>query len=701
MPCDPRDNSLNPPPFGPPPNIPGFGVPFAPLQVPYPDVDIPVDIPEDIIALIQKIFANWPGGLMIPQPDNLMKEVWDAVAKLLNSLSPWLTLYNFFQALLEMISCIIEVLCALLNPWATARAIRRLQNRCLPNFLKLFPWLALVAMILALLALLWALLLYIIELLLAYLRDIIANLEKLGEALSFEDETDALAIARKIAYLLCLLEQLFAILIALQAIFAVIEALMQIGGARTCNRDDGDPCCGEEYCPDFISKNPNGISGNNGRLTYHNQRYQNVFSGVNIVVREEHWQFVNLDSSDTYQIKDIITPVGPDDDIFWPIDMTFPYDTQLKRCPYLINMRVYVDPSLWDTSVSGNARWFQINDIIVERKPYLGVLNWENDLDPPNTGTFWLVGGKVYEENGTTPVMISGVQAKLTDLIHKNALDGGIPTVPDGYDFNDLEFTWTFHHAALVDYSILTEMCLPELSGNNDIINATIDYRSVADKMVAAWPDYAISPGYGKMPDLGGTVENLTKALSDLRSNVSVENCAAFQDSAQQYIEDLQNQTVNAFNAAAISGTDIYHSTVELTPDLQFVGSPIDVTVQLRDANDVNLITNPISDVANTLADKISGSVTVGNLSSFSYDGYGNFVAEINSDTPGAGELRVTFDEQILSELIRDDDDSESQIVENVLNYEFVGAGVVVTSTGAVISVAGEEPKVRRDESDV
>src|SRR5690606_38206939 len=138
--------------------------------VPFPDISIPEGIPDDILGLLQDIYALIPGGKLVPNADDTFRNVLDAVASIMNQLGPYLSIYNFFQALLNMIMCIIDVLCSL-----TVRApfaLRRLFKRCLPDFLNLFPPFALIAMILALILLLLALIEYLIQLILAYVRDI-------------------------------------------------------------------------------------------------------------------------------------------------------------------------------------------------------------------------------------------------------------------------------------------------------------------------------------------------------------------------------------------------------------------------------------------------------------------------------------------------------------------------------------------------
>ena len=171
MVCNPADTNITIGPPGPSPQIPGLGLPFSIPKVPFGDLSLPAGIPEDLINLIETIFAMFPGGIKLqPNTDAMTKGIWDALASLFNQIAPFLGIYKFIQALLNMILCIIDVFCALMNPWSTLKAIRRLFKRCLPDFLSLFPWLALLIMILALILLLIALIEYIIQVIIAYIN---------------------------------------------------------------------------------------------------------------------------------------------------------------------------------------------------------------------------------------------------------------------------------------------------------------------------------------------------------------------------------------------------------------------------------------------------------------------------------------------------------------------------------------------------
>jgi hypothetical protein len=307
MVCDPNSNSFDLQDPGPGPSIPGLGLPFSFPKIPFPDLKIPTGIPEDILDLIERLFALFPAGIRFEvNADALMSGVWDALASLFNQLAPFLAWYKFIQALLEIILCIIDVLCALLSPWALVKAMIRLFKRCLPNFLSMFPWLALLIMILALILLLIALVEYIILVILAYIQQIIENIKVLLRAITVADADAIFAAVTKFSNLLCLIEQLFAILLAVAALFAIIKPLMGIAGRSVCAK--GDSCCTEDFCPTFIEQGglDRTVVSRTGKFIYHRRLEpirpddpDGLLSFLNITgwpaIREERWQFVDDD----------------------------------------------------------------------------------------------------------------------------------------------------------------------------------------------------------------------------------------------------------------------------------------------------------------------------------------------------------------------------------------------------------------------
>lgn len=685
-PCTPTDNSLRPggkPPF----SIPGFGLSQAPIQLPYPDVALPDGVPEDLLELANTLGLLFPSSLFKPNIDNFSKNVLDAVSSLLNQVAPFLSLYNFFMAALNMVVCILDVLCALLNPFKLRRAIKRLFKNCLPAFLSIFPWFALIAQIIALMLLLLALIEYLINTIVAFIEEIRRNLQLLEDAVTLNDAERSLAAARKIASLLCLIQNLFAILIAFGAILAVIEALARIGGRVPCNSNSGSDCCDDDVCPPFIRQNPDGLTGTIGQLIYFKQLtldsstlFPGIATGVlpTQVVRNESWQFVDP-SQTVFKFSDIITPINGN--TYWPDGLSFDANSSFKKVPYFVDIRFSYNPN------DGHGqRYFRINDCIVTEKPFIGIFTFDNNFNSvPNTGTFHLTGGSVFEDDNTTPYIIDGRQASLTTFIHQPssfAPSTGPIVIDDTVTLTNISYTLKYNYEALFSYALITLGCLPDVSGERGVISVQFgDVRSVISKI--------------SLPNVSGTsgaIQCLQNALTKFRQNVSLDGADIFQGEINACLGQLQSDTSKAYKDAVGSAFDQFNSTVTLDPTIQFVGSGINVSVTLKDVTNNPIAFNMPQEFTEEFANRIAATPTVGQISQFSFDGKQSFNAVITSDSPGDGNLTVSFDQKLFSLIQnREQVDTPTSIVTNVLTYKFIGNLVQ----------SDQEPVPRRDETDV
>lgn len=698
MTCTPSSNTLNPPPLGPPVNI-GFGPVFAPPQIPFPDITIPEGVPEDILEILQNIYARIPGGKLIPNVDGSFDSVYDAVGKLMNALAPFMAIYNFFQAALNMIMCIIEVLCSLLNPFKVIRSVRKLFKQCIPDFLSMFPQIALIAMILAFILLLIALIEYLINTVIAIINDIINNINNLAEAFQIGSEEGILAITAKLSELMCLIEQLFALLIAFQAIFVIIKALAELASGKPCKRGSGSECCDDEVCPPFIGDNPEGTVGVSGRLVYHRQVNYDVSAlgfpalGQQISpLRTERWQFVD-DGQPQYPFNLIVTPIN--DNIFWPQPLTFAKGDSLKNTvPYYADLRMRLDPfgfghpskSVINPSLSGE-RYFRVKGAIVTVQPYNGVLDHNNSLISVPTfgntsGTLKLTGGLVYEDDGITAFIVNNTQASLDTFIHLNATTAAeLPAFEDGYQIQNIEWNLHINHPVLLKHQIITVGCIPELQTEAAIMDQTIpDLIPIIDQI-------------GNLPDLDAALECLNSSISTFRQDMSLENAAVFQNSIVGCLNNLKEQSVDVFKEAFKKGVSTNKSEMSIDPSIQFIENPIKVSVILKDAGGNELANGIPVDARDELALLLKGEVTLGSISDFTYDGYSLFTADITSEKAGSGIVRTTFQGNYLSEVInRDNIDVPTEISIISLPYEFIG-----TDAGGFSSTSID----RRDESDV
>jgi hypothetical protein len=96
-----------------------------------------------------------------------------------------------------------------------------------------------------------------------------------------------------------------------------------------------------------------------------------------------------------------------------------------------------------------------------------------------------------------------------------------------------------------------------------------------------------------------------------------------------------------------------------------------------------------------SILDELDGTVTLGTLSSFTYDNAtSQFKAQIDSNVSGDGELRVSFQGEVFKEVVDNGEDTDTFVQERFLPYTFVGKG----STGTSAAEGGD---VRRDATDV
>ncbi len=704
MPCSPNDNQINIPVF-PPPSIPGFGSMFSPIQIGLDGFDLPDPLIEDFTDLIKRLQALFPSGTFNPFPDFAMKSIFDFVNDIFRQIAPFLSLYNFFMALLNIIICVIEILCAIPNPFAVASKLIKLFKECLPPFLNLFPFFALIAMLIALLLLILALIEYIIAQILAIINAIIRNIEILSNGLSLNDAQATLAAVNKIASLLCAIQNLLSIFVALGAILSIIQALAAIAGSAICDDSDEDGCCPVALCPPFIKNTPDGVTSETAKLVYLKKVGVDVENALSLApelaalfvvppIRKERWQVFDNSTETPYNIKEIITPILFD--TFWADSVLVDGYSSPRRAQYTVDMEVTVNPNDFGNLDLQGSRKFIIKDCVVIEKPYIGIFDYQNakqftygaDIGTLN-GTLSIAGGLVFEEDGETPYMVSGQQATLETFISEpTQLSSAVPSSDDSVAF-DIKLTWKPNAAALAGYNVTTFGCMPEVSFERNIVNTVIlteGVEAIAVKLPPA-PAGIVLPSTGILPNVSGAEQCVSNAIAELRTNINLETLANFQASAVTCLNDLKNQTTAVICSALNAGISQFKSTYDLSTDLQFITSSIRVSVSLRDFSGT-LITRGIpASCAQEIADKLSADVTFGTISKFSYDGDSLFFADLTADQNGSGEITVSFDGKVLNTVVTGAAGEASSIQENMKMYSFVDAKI--------------EPAVRRDETDL
>lgn len=246
--------------------------PASGYSLPYPDFNL------DLLQYFSP-FPKLPGGIDIPpfQSPSAVYTPQDIMSVLFDKLSPLFGALVVAFAIMKLIACIIEVLCAIPNPFAMIRAVLDLLLNCLPEILSFFPQFYIVLLIITIIRMLIALLLAIILCILQTVEGIVAVKDQILEIQDLFEESKgaggAFAAAVKVICQLGVnLETCFGPLNLLGPIVAFIGPFLGLSFGTTvpdisfgkCSKSDDDEGDGE--CPPAAElqrflDNPNDPAG--------------------------------------------------------------------------------------------------------------------------------------------------------------------------------------------------------------------------------------------------------------------------------------------------------------------------------------------------------------------------------------------------------------------------------------------------------
>lgn len=654
MPCDPNSISLPQPtgPSGPP--LPGFGIPSS---LPIPDIAIvPGGFPEDLLEIFNTLQMLTPVGILKPQLSvNWGKDVYDGIMKLLDQFMPILMTYQLFLPVLNIILCLIEVLCAIPNPIKLASAMIKLFRNCIPPFLSLFPIFAMIVMIISLLLLLLALIEYIISQILKLILALLRNINALVKAFQDADSSSILAIARKIGNLLCTFQNFFVLLSLVSIIIQIIkDVLGLIFSIPPCG--DSSNCCTPDVCPAIVK---NSYTRTTGSLQYFNRVSIDTgialpppFGSFGVDLRTESWQIFDPQQLQAQQFINIVDAfdVAAPKPIFFPTDSTFTAATPPNQAAYTIDLRLLYDPVIWNRA--GTPRFIRFKDCIVTKAPTKKLFTFDNKTQDINDGVLLLAGGKGYEDdgttvltgfaaNGTTPI---SDQATLENFLHQATVISTLPILSpaDGYLFTQAEYTFNPHIETLVSKNLVTLGCIPALALNKDFINSVF-----AGDISIKGQELSGLLNSDNFPNPAAAQQCLGTALSTLRTNLTPDGVAQFQATAVACLQKLKDDANGALGSLVGLGFDPCKSKFVLDPEVQFTSKSIKVSVFLNERNGISLTNGLSPTVGTALAARLKSHITFGDISNFAYDGYQAFTADLTSKDAGTGQIMVSFDDNI------------------------------------------------------
>jgi hypothetical protein len=702
MPCTPTSVVI-PTPVGPSgPATPGFGVPFSlPLSNVSP---FPSGFPEDLLSLFSQLeFLVPPGALQPNLHPNFSKDVFDSILHMLDQFMPFLMLYKFFLPILNIIICIIEVLCALINPFALISAINRLFNQCIPQFLNMFPVFAIVIMLISLLLIILALIEYIAAQIVKMVQVLLRNITALNNAFQNGDASGVMAIALKLGSLLCIFQNLFVLFSIFNIIIEVVKDILRLAFAippcQNGGSGDTNSCCTPDTCPTIVK---NQYTRNTGTFKYFGAIGGTSSLGafpVTFSFRNEMWQLYDLDQNQSQAFSNIYDAYDITDTtnkpVFFPSGVTYPLGSDIKQVPYLINLRVFYVPADWGRT--GASRYVRFDNCIVTTVPTPNLIEADNSLQGVKNAVAVLVGGTGYEDDDVTPLQayapdgvtpISGT-ATLNNFWHTPAVSGNTyvkPNINDGYTSMDVEYTFMPNIAPLIKSGLVTLGCAPDVAFSKDFVSNVV--ASNVGLQTQQLNSLVNSSGF---PDPNAAQQCMLNAVASLRTNMTSQGVAQFQATVTQCLGVLQTATNNALNSLIGIGVSPCNSTFTLSPAIQFTDQPINVSVSLNESNGLSLTTGLSPGVAANVAMGLTGLASFGQVSNFTYDGYQYFNAQITSTTAGSGQISVSFNNNIFCTNTFTPPNHSLQAE----TYQFI-----YTPSSSTVS-GGTDGKPRRDAGDV
>lgn len=622
---------------------------------------VPTTYPE----FLQKLECTCPAGAKIkPSPlPSATKNIGDVIADHARILSSFASAYGMITVVIRMIACIIDVLCCITNPFCLISALIRLFGTCLPDFILLFPQLAVPAIIICIIKIVLAIVEYLLTVIVPLIEEIVENIDLLINA--FKDaNTDAqAAIAFKIVSVVKELENVIGIFAALAALWDMIQVLLKLGLGIPCGGSGGScDSCGdaEDICPTAIQNT--SIDGTDGFMTviygsnvydfdlrFYSSAQRNDFLSIrNFFPRGLDYDEINLEDV-PYLLKidaDSFAVTGVDSSGSLRLYQTPApqlFDGYLSTIINKINVgndtddiRFGTDTASFDSSMIYGNYYLEISD----QRPVSAFPNAMN-----NNGT-WKIKTILDEKN----VILTRDHDTYGDWDGYALYNPGrhiawrfAPMVPN-YMGVQKSFSVEINHDELIRHDLIGLGCHPAIKAEKDALNNR-------------FPDYKFNATLPELPDLDAVINDLTQCVRNvfpasidsqwvLDNYGSIQaNIGNLQSCVEDQLENFQDELIDYVKDIYKRVIDFENSTLSADPSIQIIGYNININVIPLDDNGARIA---LGLPPGTIDVEISA--TEGTLSSTTeiLDAYGAttgvFEATLTSDVATSSTISATID---------------------------------------------------------
>lgn len=484
--------------------------PNNPQRLPLPSNEIDKVYAE----LIDELECTCAAGAKIkasPLPSATVN-LGDIIADQTRILTTFTSTYSVVTVILRMISCMIDVICAIMNPFSLIFAIIRLFGTCLPDFILIFPQLAIPAKIVCIIKIILAIVEYITTVIIPIIEEIISNIQNLIDAFDTNNRDAQLAIALKIATLFKEILNIIGILSTLKPIWEMIQALLNLGISLPCSGSGGScvNCGDDNSCPAAIQQtNHTGTDGQmiviygyeifNFEMYFKSASKRNDFLSIRdffprgldyteikntddlpytLTVDGNTFAVTSINTEGTLNLFQISTELATDGYLSLTTGAGFPLPDPTK------DVRLGT-PTNTFTSLMENTRYVTINDT--------------NSYNILNSGTWKIT--KVYDSYNAVLRREDGESWSASSQVYWRIA----PTAPQ--TGTGKTFRFDINHNELIRHNLINLGCHPSVKAEKDALS--VRFSAIAD-------NYGTGLGLPDFPNINNIINLVTSCVTNV-----------------------------------------------------------------------------------------------------------------------------------------------------------------------------------------
>jgi hypothetical protein len=201
-----------------------------------------------------------PGGASLQgySEPSAAKSISSSINSLMACLAPFVSAYTMLLPIMGVIRGILEVICALMNPFAVIAAVERLIAKWIPPFIALFPPFAGVLMIMNIIKVILAIVFFVVTVIIPMIELIKHNVIALEQSFGSDgNPQQQAAIKHKLTVILADILNQIGLFSVIQPILDLVMNILKLAGGIPCGSGDST-CCNDTVCPPVLKNPPTG-----------------------------------------------------------------------------------------------------------------------------------------------------------------------------------------------------------------------------------------------------------------------------------------------------------------------------------------------------------------------------------------------------------------------------------------------------------